>query len=233
MQVLITRPEGQARSTVNSLKEMGHKALVDPLLIIERVKVDLATLKPTAFVVTSGNAVHGIPKDHCHIPVFAVGKATARALEEHGCEHVIEGGGAAEYLMPVIKDHADLLKGPVVYLAGDHVKVDIDGEIRALGGDAKRMLAYRSIAVDHLSDETLDAIENEELDAVTFFSPRSGQVFVEIIQEEGLEEMFDRVGAVCLSPTIARAVSPLPWRRLLIAHSRTQTALLACLERLR
>lgn len=232
MQVLITRPVDQARSTVASLKDIGYQALVDPLLMIEPVAVDWSGLDPAALIVTSANAVHAIPDKFTSRPVFAVGRATARTLDQHGCEEIIEGPGSAEYLMPIIKEHKDLLTGPVVYLSGDHVKADLDGELREAGYEAHRRVAYRSVASEKLSEETLDAIENETLDAVTFFSPRSGQIFVELIQEEGLEDMFEHVGAVCLSPTIARSVSSLRWRRLLIASGRTQSALLACLERL-
>ena len=93
--VVVTRPEGQAGPMLRLLREAGATPLAFPTIEIERIVLDEASRKRCApdahdwVIYTSANAVEHamaqLPRP-MHARVAAVGRATARLLQEHGIE---------------------------------------------------------------------------------------------------------------------------------------------------
>lgn len=93
--VLVTRPLRQSRALVTALEAAGATARLLPLLAIRPPPdADLAAAllfaerRASGWIFTSANAVAAadkmLPAKHWHAPVFAVGEATARALQALG-----------------------------------------------------------------------------------------------------------------------------------------------------
>lgn len=91
MNVLITRPLLQAKSLKSLLENDGHKALLFPALIINKLKVDAEIINYDALIFISKNSVeysieqikfiqNRMPK------IFAVGPSTAKKLIDCGIE---------------------------------------------------------------------------------------------------------------------------------------------------
>ena len=79
---MITRPEPGASETAARVAALGYRPVVAPLL---EISILHATLPPSAhlqaILATSGSAIPALPVSHRHLPLFAVGEATAeRAL---------------------------------------------------------------------------------------------------------------------------------------------------------
>src|SRR5215472_5918673 len=83
--VLITRPEPGAAETALRVAALGLRPIITPLLAIRFVR---AALPPSgrvqAILVASGYAVAGLPSSHHHLPLFAVGAATAARARTAG-----------------------------------------------------------------------------------------------------------------------------------------------------
>ena len=105
--VWITRARPGAETTAARVAALGFEAVVDPLLAVETLAfaVDLSDVRALAF--TSANGVEAFARGSSErgLPVFAVGRATARAAEAAGFDAVfvtdhpipergwLEGGG--------------------------------------------------------------------------------------------------------------------------------------------
>ncbi len=119
--ILVTRPQPGASRTAERLKAMGFEPVVLPLSRTVSLAVSLGDETFDAVTVTSANLFCHVSDDILaklrHLPLFAVGIATAKAAREAGFATVIEGGGDAIRLAETIRQ---ALPGGarVLYLAG-------------------------------------------------------------------------------------------------------------------
>ncbi len=127
--LVVTRPAAQAKRTAITLREAGATAIEFPVLDIAPIESSLAAqdlATATAFIFVSANAVEfGVPAIRrtgafpVAAEVFAIGRATAAALNETGFKNVVspqqsidsEGLLALPQLHTVMGRHIILIKG--------------------------------------------------------------------------------------------------------------------------
>src|SRR5205807_2131790 len=97
--ILITRPEPGASETAARLARQGLRPIVAPVL---EVRILTSHLPPPArlqaILVASGNAVPALPASHRHLPLLAVGEATASRAKAAGFARVASADGDARAL---------------------------------------------------------------------------------------------------------------------------------------
>ena len=234
MHILLTRPRDQAEEMAAELKSLGHEIIVSPLLKRQILEISADLHGAGALVFTSLNgvaAVDGrIPEELLTVPVFAIGERTAAAAEEAGFKNLIVGPGRARGLLPLIIGFEGEIAGPIVHVSGQDVRTDMAALLNAAGRSAKRLTAYRMVARSGLSHRAASALREGQLDAVLFFSPRSAELFVTLMQAEGLAAGAERVVAVALSDAVAEPLKRLQWAVIRIAARPDRRAMLELLE---
>lgn len=234
MRVAVTRPEGAAGAFAAALAARGHEAISTPLLEIRALEAAvlpepaefqaiLAT-SAAAFLVCAGTALRGAP------PVFAVGGATAAAARARGAADVRTASGDADSLEAAVCKACRPRDGPLLYLCGRVRRADLAGRLRAAGFSVTQLETYDAVPAPELPPGLRTRLEAGEIDAVSFFSPRTAQSFVRLIGEAGLERACESLIAACLSAAVAAELEALTWRRMAVADSPDQEALLAALE---
>jgi uroporphyrinogen-III synthase len=231
MRVLVTRPQAQTTETANALRNLGHSVLIDPVLAIERLPIPPLDLQDVAgILLTSANAVPALTPEMSGVPIFCVGAATAHALEATGISPRAVGLDDGKALVELVAKHLRPELGRVVHLSGEEVAASTGRALEAAGFRWQRIVVYRAAATPTLSPTTRDALLQDALDAVLFFSPRSAAVWCDHVDAAGLGGSTGRLVAACLSEAVAKAAARLRWRDLRVAATRDQTALLDCLD---
>ena len=197
--VWITRARPGALATADRVRAMGLEAIVDPLLSVETLPAqpDLAQVRALAF--TSANGVEAFARlsDERGLPVFAVGRATARAAEAQGFASVSSADGDVEDLGRLIAAGAS---GPVLWAGASAPAGDLVGLLRAHGVMARGVAVYETIERSP-SPETL-----ARLDApltVLFHSPRAARALARLLGDRPRPDL----RALCLSPAVAAPLS--------------------------
>jgi uroporphyrinogen-III synthase len=232
MRVLVTRPASDAEPLAAALSALGHEAVVAPLLSIQPLAMKSEDLQGVqALLATSANAVRsyasaGWPLD---LPLLAVGDATAEAAHSAGFAQVTSAAGDAAALARLVQQRLRREDGPLLHIAGEVVKPGLAESLRAAGFEIRRAKLYRARAVKRLPQAARQALVRNELDAVLFFSPRTAQTFVSLLEREALAPTLGAVTAVCLSHAVAQPLSALPWQAVRVAAEPSAEALLACL----
>ncbi len=213
------------------LHAQGHRVLIDPMLSVRHVPHD--PIEPegiAAVVITSANALPGLDDPLRRLPVFAVGQATAQAAIAAGCPRVEAGGGDGVELAKLIRARVPASAGKILHVCGEEVRDGLEAALVEAGYTYERLVVYRTEVAARLAPRTAQALREHELDAVLFYSPRTAQIFAQLVEREGLAAELAHTSAVCLSEAIAAELRHLPWRSIEVAGRRDQTALLACLE---
>lgn len=208
MRVLIVRPAPDNAATAGRVAALGHIPVLVPLFTVSAVAWDPPD--PTRFDVvamTSANAArHGGPAlaRYTHLPLFAVGAATAAAATAVGFHQVEASTSDADAL-------ADRLTGRVLHLAGaDHRPL-------ASSADVVTRVVYAAVEAD---DAALPVG-----DCVLVHSPRAGGAVAAQIASRGTLDI------VAISAAAASACGA-GWHSVHVATVPREDAMLACLAKL-
>jgi uroporphyrinogen-III synthase len=236
MRLLVTRPEPDALKLRAALEARGHHATVEPLLRVSfdgAEDIDLEGVQ--ALIATSRNALRAL-KSHPalaqarKLPMFAVGEATALEARALGFEMVVTGAGTADELVVHIASAVDPAAGLLLHLAGDTLAGDLARALESQGFRMLQLVVYRMLAAPSLSEDTVEQLAMGEIDGVILLSPRTAQVYAELMRKQGLATVARGILHFCLSPAVARRLAPLGTLRVQIAEAPRLQEVLALID---
>jgi uroporphyrinogen-III synthase len=222
VKLLIIRPQPGADATAQRARNAGFEPIVMPLFAIERLPwQNVSPADFDAVLLTSGNAVRAAGEGLEQIrdlPVYAVGTATARALEQASLHSAFIGTGGVDELIAAAIDHG-LTK--LLWLAGEEhsaplPKPEIELDIR---------IVYRSAALAPAADfrEAL-----RQADVVMLHSARAAKHFAALCDEAAVSRQDICIAA--FSQIIANSAGE-GWASAVVAPQPNDTALLSEVQR--
>lgn len=235
MRILITRPEPDATKLAKRLETLDHEATIEPLMSVSFDDADPVDLSEAqAVIATSRNGLAGLEAQGAHkiaraLPLFAVGKATARTARDLGFELIVTGAGTVHDLVPQIVATCDPQAGFLVYLAGDVTSANLQAELEPHGFRIDAPVVYRMQAAESFTDDTFEQIATGEIDGVLLFSPRTADIYVRLVKKHRVTAPAARMTHYCLSDAVARRLAPLGKIRIETASAPNLDAMLSLL----
>jgi uroporphyrinogen-III synthase len=230
MKILVTRPRADGEEIAARLAEMGHRALLAPLLeprFFDGPEPVLDDIQ--AILATSANGVRALVRrsPRRDIPVFAVGPQTAEEATRSGFMDVRSADGDAVALAEAASRWARP-DGVLLHVCGEDAPGTLADTLAARGFAVRRAVLYGMATAEALPPEARTALEEGVLDGVMFFSPKTARLFVTLA--EGLPII--GLTAFCISPATARALASSTFAEVRIADRPNQAAMLALADRL-
>jgi uroporphyrinogen-III synthase len=227
--VIVTRPEPDAGAFAELCRASGLEPVLSPMMEIgiKNAAPDLSGVGAVAF--TSANGVRAFAANSAvrDLPVYAVGKVTARAAREAGFSDIRAAGGDVGSLAAHIGAEIGEERSAVLHVAGETLAGDLVAMLEARGIPARRQTLYSAAPAAALSAAAIAALRAGEGDLwVSLFSPRTARLFVALAERAGLREEFGRVRAACLSEAVAKAAGG-GWRSVAVAPERHADSLVA------
>ncbi len=183
-----------------------------------------------AILATSGNAIPGLPASHHHLPLFAVGEATAARARAAGFAQVDSADGDAAALAALVARRCDRDAGPLLLACGRDQGQTLAGDLRARGFAVVRRVVYAAAPPGVLPDAARDAFASGSLTAALFFSAETARHCVRLLRSARLHEAVRTVDALAIGRPAAVALQALPWRQTRVAAQPNQDAMLALLR---
>jgi uroporphyrinogen-III synthase len=229
MRILVTRPLEDGVEIAAQLALCGHQALLAPLLeprfhngpLLEEMGGELDDVQ--AILATSANGIRALKGRTARrdIPVYAVGPQTAQEAHKCGFSIVRSADGDAKALAEATMGWATR-QGVLLHVCAQ----DAPGALAQVLGDAgftvRRCALYSIEPATELLTQARAALQDRALDAVMFFSPRTGRIFAGLAH--GLPT--DGLTALCISPATAEALGAIVFARTLVAARPNQQAML-------
>ncbi|TVR97349.1 MAG: uroporphyrinogen-III synthase [Rhodospirillales bacterium] len=230
MRILITRPREDAEPLAQALAACGVECVIAPVLDITVPPGRPLSLDGVqVLVATSANGVRAfaLRDRRRHLPVYAVGPATAEAARRAGFSRVTTAGGEVTSLAARIAADLDPAAGAVLHIAGSKLAGDLAGALRTSGFSYRRAVLYEARRRQTLPAVARTALGAAAVDGVVFYSPRTARIFAELTSDAGLAPACAGLVAFCLSAAVADAAATLPWARLQVAARPDGDAMLA------
>jgi uroporphyrinogen-III synthase len=237
LQILVTRPRGEADLFAVALAMRGHDAVVAPLLDIvvdDAPPLDLAGVQAVLFTSANGVRAFAHTQKSRDLKAFCVGDATAAAARNAGFGEVESASGDVETLAALVQKRLDPKDGTLIHATGTAVAGDLAGVLGAEGFDVRRVQLYRADTATKLPDDAAEALRSARIDVVTFFSPRTAEIFARLVQDAGLGDTLARVTALALAPSaleIAREQG-CRFKAAIAADQPNEASLLEAIDRL-
>jgi uroporphyrinogen-III synthase len=241
--VVVTRPARQAGPFVAMLRDAGADAILLPAIEIEPIELDaasLARLAPDRFdwtVYTSANAVEyslqQLPRPAL-TRVAAIGRATARALDEQGIrvDAVPRGASDSEGLL-ALEPFADLRGRRILIVKGAGGRTLLRDELARRGAEIALCEVYRRrpAAADPAA---LEALRRAGGHARLIVAVTSGEVLGALLDAAPDGQLPPLRDAALLVPgeRVAELARKLGWRGpLIVAASAEDGAMFAALAK--
>lgn len=163
-------------------------------------------------------------------PIFAVGTATAALATAAGFERVFNADGDAHALAVLIAKTMSPAEGVLFFPTAQGQGMELAASLRHHGFQVLRRVAYRVTSVRSLPRIAALHLRHRRVAVAMFFSAETSHHFVSLLRAAGLAGTVRDIEAVSISERAAMALRPLPWRRLSVAPTPNQDAMLAMLR---
>lgn len=217
--VVVTRAEERGGPLSAELKSLGLPVLVWTavrILPADTARLDEALSRASAFdwiVFTSRHGVAAVtarlPTPPAGVRTAAVGRATARVLEQHGWPvDLVPGEPNAGGLVAAFAASGAARGARILYPASSRALPTLAAGLTQLGAEVTTVEAYRTV-----SGTTLDVAEcrswiaRQGVGAVTFASPSAVSELESALGKEDFARLLATAPAVAIGPTTARALS--------------------------
>ena len=147
MHILLTRPLEDCSEIILRFKTLGHQVSHLPLLRIDKIKYnDINFSEFKGIIFTSANAVKFLEVKTIDkkILCFCVGNATEKKARSVGFQNVIAAEGNVENLKELILQNFDHKYGKLIYISGETISFDLEGQLIRKGYNIKRVINYQS-----------------------------------------------------------------------------------------
>jgi uroporphyrinogen-III synthase len=225
MRILVTRPEPDASATAEKIALLGHEAIISPAIKIRFIsEISITPSEDDLVIFTSLNGARGLAEliSYRNLKILCVGKATVSEAKKCGflnADYVPEtyGGnahGMAEYLRKT--------ENKIILHYGGSFS-DIDLKIHP---NYVFQQVYETLPIEEPTSQALNLIRNSELDFVTFFSPKSGEIFMNWAKSIGFLEKLLDINALTISIATSQMIGN-GWKSVKTAKNPDQESLLA------
>lgn len=206
--ILLTRPIHDSNKMLNSINELGLKAIVEPLIDIKINQFSNNEIEGygcDSLVVTSANAVRAISP--INKPVYCIGNNTFSEAQNKGFKKAINIDGGVADLKFHLKNNKN---NKFLYLSGDVVT----DELNIKGLNLSRKIVYNSHPRKNLSTNCITHLEKQQIKIIAFYSTRTAKIFNDLASKYNYTNIY----AVCISKKCSLALNKLNFRKIFISN---------------
>lgn len=227
--VLLTRPEPGATATACRVAALGYVPVLAPLFTIAPLPTPLpAAGTVQAVLVTSGNALAALTAFR-HLPLLAVGDATAARARAGGFAHAASAAGDSRALARLAAERLHPAAGPLLLACQQGRGEALAAALGAAGFTVERREVYAALPLARLPATAVAALADGSLRAAPFFSTETARLFVRLAGGVAAAR-FAGVEALAIAPSAAAALASLRWRCIRVAAAPTEEAVLGLLR---
>jgi uroporphyrinogen-III synthase len=232
MQVLLTRPERQARATADRLTRCGHEVWVEPLLKIRHMQFALSeTTRYAAVVVTSANGV-GALEESGHwpalreLPFYCVGHRTASMARLAGVRSVISAGGDVGDLATCLRAAQLPQQSTILYAVGENRAGNLENTLDEGDPHLDMHIVYMAEPVQNLTQALATALRHGRIDCALAYSARSLTVLIKCCARAQVMNELKELTVIAISDQAAYPGRAADFANLVISEQPDEDSLL-------
>ena len=229
MHILLTRPLEDCSEIILRFKTLGHQVSHLPLLRIDRIKYnDINFSEFKGIIFTSANAVKFLEVTTIDkkILCFCVGNATEKKARGVGFQNVIAAEGNVENLKELILQNFDHNYGKLIYISGETISSDLEGQLLRKGYNIKRVINYQSNHNLKFDDDFIEKLKNNIPDMVYVYSQNSALSFLNFIKIYQFQDLWMNTNLMCMGEKTSTILNEIKWKKIFLFNPGEEEFLL-------
>ena len=219
MHILFTKSQNSSEILIKNFIEKGYQVTNFPILNIKPIAIPDINFKDyTSVIFTSSNAIQNIKniKDINHLKCFCVGKETAAVAKQIGFLNIQVAGGNYIELRNFIFKNCDKVKDNFVYVRGEFVSNDLEGDFKKQGYKLKSIINYTAEPNLNIDHQLIQDLKNKLIDVIFIYSKRAADQLLKIILKHKIMNDLDNCSLNCISINVANTLKRLKWKKIKI-----------------
>ena len=229
MHILFTRPLEDCHEMILKFRSLGHDVSHLPLINIEGLKQEsLNYFNFKGIIFTSSNAIKflNIKSIDKKINCFCVGSATEKKARSVGFQDVFAAEGNVDNLKELILQNFNSSDGQLVYVSGEIVSSNLDQHLISEGYNVKRIINYRSNAIEKYNEDFLEKLKLKMPEIVYVYSQNSAINFLKVIKNYQLEALWMDTNLMCIGEKTSAILNEIKWKKIFLFNAGEEEFLL-------
>ena len=229
MHILLTRPLEDCSEMIVKFKSLGNQVSHLPLLRIDKVnyeQINFSDFKGIIF--TSANAVKflNLRDINKNILCFCVGSATEKKARSVGFQNVFAAEGNVENLKELLLQNFNQKDGPLIYISGETISIDLDQQLLKEGYIIKRIINYKSSHNQNFDDRFVKQLKLNMPDMVYVYSQNSASSLLNFIKMYQLESLWMDTNLMCIGEKTSSILNEIKWKKIFLFNPGEEEFLL-------
>ncbi len=224
--LITTRPIDDALSDCKLLIKRKIKALASPSMKIVKIKCDFEN-KYDAIFLTSRHASHIVEKlDNKNTPIFCVGSATAKSARNYGAKNLFVGKSDASLLAKNTKK--ELPKNSNIFWPSNNISPDkVYDILKSNCFNIDKKIVYKNCSIDSIDIKSSNLIKKNQISVVLFFSLRSAEMWIELINKSNLFKFLLSVNFVVINEEVSKYLKELKFKNVSVSRRKRRASVLS------
>ena len=229
MHILLTRPLEDCSEMIVKFKSLGNQVSHLPLLRIDKVnyeQINFSDFKGIIF--TSANAIKflNLRDINKNILCFCVGSATEKKARSVGFQNVFAAEGNVENLKELLLQNFNQKDGPLIYISGETISIDLDQQLLKEGYNIKRIINYKTSHNQNFDDEFVKQLKLNMPDLVYVYSQNSASSLLNFIKMYQLESLWMDTNLMCIGEKTSSILNEIKWKKIFLFNPGEEEFLL-------
>jgi uroporphyrinogen-III synthase len=199
------------------------------LLRIDKVnyeQINFSDFKGIIF--TSANAVKflNLRDINKNILCFCVGSATEKKARSVGFQNVFAAEGNVENLKELLLQNFNQKDGPLIYISGETISIDLDQQLLKEGYNIKRIINYKSSHNQNFDDRFVKQLKLNMPDMVYVYSQNSASSLLNFIKMYQLESLWMDTNLMCIGEKTSSILNEIKWKKIFLFNPGEEEFLL-------
>lgn len=229
MHILLTRPLEDCSEMIVKFKSLGNQVSHLPLLRIDKVnyeQINFSDFKGIIF--TSANAIKflNLRDINKNILCFCVGSATEKKARSVGFQNVFAAEGNVENLKELLLQNFNHKDGPLIYISGETISIDLDQQLLKEGYNIKRIINYKTSHNQNFDDGFVKQLKLNMPDMVYVYSQNSASSLLNFIKMYQLESLWMDSNLMCIGEKTSSILNEIKWKKIFLFNPGEEEFLL-------
>ena len=229
MHILLTRPLEDCSEMIVKFKSLGNQVSHLPLLRIDKVnyeQINFSDFKGIIF--TSANAIKflNLRDINKNILCFCVGSATEKKARSVGFQNVFAAEGNVENLKELLLQNFNQKDGPLIYISGETISIDLDQQLLKEGYNIKRIINYKTSHNQNFDDKFVKQLKLNMPDMVYVYSQNSASSLLNFIKMYQLESLWMDSNLMCIGEKTSSILNEIKWKKIFLFNPGEEEFLL-------
>ena len=219
MHILFTKSQNSSETLIKRFVAKGHRVTNFSILNIKPIIISDINFKDfTGVIFTSSNAVQNLKniRNINHLKCFCVGEETAEFAKKIGFLNIQVAGGNYIELRDLIFKSCDKVKEKFIYVRGEFISNDLEGEFKKEGYSLKSTINYTAEPNLNIDHQLIEDLKNKLVDVIFVYSKRTADQLLKIILNHKIANDLDNCSLNCISINVANTLKRLNWKKIKI-----------------